>query len=262
MALKLYNESDIQDIADAIRGKNGSSDTYTVSEMADAIDGIPTGGGGSIDYADQDQPIAVINSDITTFKRENGRYAFYDRAGISEINLPKLTMFGAGAFSHAISAEHIYVPKANIPEYTNTAFEYCTSLKKLALPAVTGNVYNAFFQECSNLEAVDLAISGFQQGDHFKNCAKLSVVVLRHSSVVTLSGTGTFSNSPFASGKSGGTLYVPSSLISSYQSATNWSTILGYTNNQIKSIESTHTDPNAPIDLTLYYADGTTIPTS
>lgn len=49
MALKLYNESDIQDIADAIRGKNGSSDTYKVSEMADAIDDIPTGGGGDVD---------------------------------------------------------------------------------------------------------------------------------------------------------------------------------------------------------------------
>lgn len=35
-----------------------------------------------------------------------------------------------------------------------------------------------------------------------------------------------------------------------------------YTNNQIKSIESTHTDPNAPIDFTLYYADGTPIPTT
>ena len=46
MALKLYNETDIEAIADAIRGKNGSSDTYKVSEMADAIDDIPTGGGG------------------------------------------------------------------------------------------------------------------------------------------------------------------------------------------------------------------------
>ena len=49
MALKLYNETDIEAIADAIRGKNGSSDTYKVSEMADAIDDIPTGGGGGAD---------------------------------------------------------------------------------------------------------------------------------------------------------------------------------------------------------------------
>jgi hypothetical protein len=44
MALKLYNESDIQAIANAIRGKNGESTTYKVSQMADAIDNIPSGG--------------------------------------------------------------------------------------------------------------------------------------------------------------------------------------------------------------------------
>ena len=36
-----------QAIADAIRGKNGSSDTYTPSQMANAILNIPSGGGGS-----------------------------------------------------------------------------------------------------------------------------------------------------------------------------------------------------------------------
>lgn len=44
MANKLYEESDIQAIATAIRGKNGSSDTYKVSQMATAIANIPTGG--------------------------------------------------------------------------------------------------------------------------------------------------------------------------------------------------------------------------
>lgn len=42
MSKKLYEESHIQNIADSIRGKNGSSDTYKVSEMANAIDNIPT----------------------------------------------------------------------------------------------------------------------------------------------------------------------------------------------------------------------------
>lgn len=44
MAMKLYSDSDIQDIADAIRSKNGSSDTYKVSQMATAISNIPSGG--------------------------------------------------------------------------------------------------------------------------------------------------------------------------------------------------------------------------
>ena len=40
MAQKLYEESNIQAIADAIRGKNGTTDTYKTSEMAAAITAI------------------------------------------------------------------------------------------------------------------------------------------------------------------------------------------------------------------------------
>ena len=44
MALKITDEQNYQDIADAIRGKLGSSDTFLPSEMADAIERIPSGG--------------------------------------------------------------------------------------------------------------------------------------------------------------------------------------------------------------------------
>ena len=60
-----------------------------------------------------------------------------------------------------------------------------------------------------------------------------------------------FTNTPFASGKAGGTLYVPSALVSEYQAATNWSTILGYSTNSIAAIEGSEYE-NA-------YADGTSI---
>ena len=43
MANKLYNETSIQAIANAIRAKNGSSNSYTVGQMASAIANIPTG---------------------------------------------------------------------------------------------------------------------------------------------------------------------------------------------------------------------------
>ena len=45
MANKLYDETSIQNIANAIRNKNGSSDLYTISQMAQAILDIPYGGG-------------------------------------------------------------------------------------------------------------------------------------------------------------------------------------------------------------------------
>ena len=40
MAVKLYNDTDIQNIADIIRAKNGSGYTYKVSEMSAAINGL------------------------------------------------------------------------------------------------------------------------------------------------------------------------------------------------------------------------------
>lgn len=42
MANKLYEENDIQDIANAIRGKTGKSNTMKVSQMASEISGIET----------------------------------------------------------------------------------------------------------------------------------------------------------------------------------------------------------------------------
>lgn len=45
MSKKLYEENDIKAIADAIRQKNGSTDTYKLAAMAAAITAIETGGG-------------------------------------------------------------------------------------------------------------------------------------------------------------------------------------------------------------------------
>lgn len=61
--------------------------------------------------------------------------------------------------------------------------------------------------------------------------------------------TASANSTQFASNGTGGTLYVPQALISSYQSATNWSTILGYANNSIQAIEGSQYEN--------YYADGT-----
>ena len=44
MTKKLYEESDIQAIADAIREKNGTTNTYTVAEMGGGISSLPLSG--------------------------------------------------------------------------------------------------------------------------------------------------------------------------------------------------------------------------
>lgn len=64
MAKKLYEESSIQDIASAIRAKNGSSDTYTVAQMSTAIADIPTGGGGSSRIIDMNNVDASVQGSM------------------------------------------------------------------------------------------------------------------------------------------------------------------------------------------------------
>lgn len=67
---KLYDENSIMEIASAIRSKSGTSDTFKVSEMANAIQNIPTGGGGITPTGTKD---IVVNGryDITTFAEVN-----------------------------------------------------------------------------------------------------------------------------------------------------------------------------------------------
>lgn len=53
MSKKLYEETSIQDIANAIRNKNGSTSTYKVSEMAGAINDISVGSSDAVLYTPQ-----------------------------------------------------------------------------------------------------------------------------------------------------------------------------------------------------------------
>ena len=188
---------------------------------------------------------------------------FTSCAYLEVADFPKLTKLASGLFFRCIALETLNLPLVDGLDTTTTGnvFAQCTSLEYLVLPSYADLTYNGFANSCSKLKAVDLKAPTSIGASSFNNDTVLDMLVFRGTTACALGNINAFNNTPFASGKAGGTLYVPQSTIASYQSASNWSTILGYANNQIKSIESTHTDPNAPIDLTLYYADGTLIPT-
>ena len=157
----------------------------------------------------------------------------------------------------------VYHSTAVTQLYSGYPFRSVQSLVGVVLPNLTTIRYYDQFNGSVNLEYTDLG-GTFErlQNRQYSGCTKFAMLVIRKtSSIAILPNTNVFDGTCFADGGTGGTLYVPNSLLSTYQNASNWSTILAYTNNQIKSIESTHTDSDAPIDLTLYYADGTLIPT-
>lgn len=88
MVKKLYTESYIEDIADAIREKNGSSNTYTVAQMGPAIQAIPTGGGGAISITNgvlESHLAASGTIPANTFVQFGGTLEFGQKTALSEL---------------------------------------------------------------------------------------------------------------------------------------------------------------------------------
>ena len=104
-------------------------------------------------------------------------------------------------------------------------FQSCTSLTDVRFPVATSCSPTAF-RECTSLELVDLGMAKSISSTCFYDCTVLSTLILRkNDAVTTLSNANAFTNSPFASGGTGGTVYVPSALIESYKTASNWSAL-------------------------------------
>lgn len=186
---------------------------------------------------------------------------FYGSTNLLSADFPNVTDLKNFAFYNCSNMASLKIPKCT---YVRGSAIRSTKIPYLVIPVECG-----FEAQCiyGNSLLIGLDIYGRSAGATFEGGAcsdnsGLNTLVIRHPShVAQLNNINALSNTPFASGKAGGTLYVPASMISSYQGASNWSTILGYATNQIKSIESTATDPTAPVDLTTHYIDGTLIPT-
>ena len=223
---------------------------------------LTTFGNGGYQFSGCSNLTTVDLPNLTTFG--NTGYQFNGCSKLTTVNLPKLTGNTSGGyqFQNCTSLEHIFLPKASLA--AGNCFRGCTKLVTAVFPHKGINATNmggTDFYGCTSLEKVDLKVLRLYTNS-FQNCSKLNMVVLRNTAMTTLSNVNAFTNTPFAKDKAGGTVYVPASLLASYQGNANWATILGYQSgaqNSIKTIESTHDDPDAPIDLTLYYADGTAI---
>ena len=113
------------------------------------------------------------------------------------------------------------------------------ALKQIILRGISRRFNVSAFRGNSQLQIVDIESivgSAAIRNTSFYGNNSFNTLIIRQSSVATIDGQ-TFQGTVFASGGTGGTLYVPQSMITSYQSASNWSTILGYANNSIQKIE-------------------------
>ena len=239
-------DTDLTAVANAIRTKGGTSAQLAFpTGFVSAVEAIPAGGGGGYSIADLASGAPSGEIDITGLSFSD--YAFAYKKGITSV-------VGSGYFSggflflqcSGITKVHISLTGSQSSNF----FQACSGLKTVVMsqPQQGGT---AFFNGCTSLEIADL--NNFQlRANYFYNNSKLATIILRKSNGITqLENAAVLNIAHFKSGGSGGTIYAPSALISTYQSATNWSTINGY-----------GTITWLPIEGSIYetqYADGTPI---
>lgn len=223
MAKKLYPESAVQDIADAIRAKNGSSETYTIGEMAQAIDDIiPVFEAGTIGTTfDGYKDIGKVNvpDGVTSI----GNYAFANCSKLVSIDLPNsLTSIGESAFQLCTSLASIDLPD-NLTSISEQAFQQCESLASIDLPNSITSIGHAAFYNCTSLALIDLPNSLTSIGRQgFRYCASLTTIISRNTTPPTIE-SNTFGDIP-----ADAAIYVPAESVEAYKAAQYWSDRASY----------------------------------
>lgn len=243
-------DADLTSVANAIRTKGGTSASLAFpSGFVSAVEAIETGGGGSsFDLGDHSLPTGAVTTNVTELLGSTFRY----RTGITSVSAPNCTKLTNYVFAACTALQSVSLPVCT-SFFASNNFDGCSMLGGIVLPAITGTMPGATFLNCTSMAYADFGpnLNYWNGNDFFKNCAALTVIILRKSAVCKLNNISYLAGTPFASGGTGGTVYVPQALISSYQSATNWSTLYAAGSTTFAAIEGSQYEN--------YYADGTPI---
>ena len=175
-----------------------------------------------------------------------GKWAFQYCSGMTSVTIPNsVTSIGWSAFNTCSSLTGITIPNSVI-KIDNYAFSHCSSLTGITIPdSVTSIGQSAFmgcssltgitipnsvtsigwfaFYACSSLTVITIPDSVTTIGNRaFENCSKLESVTIQNSTSKLTYNTNTFANIA-----STAKLYVPSNLLSDYQSDSNWTGAFG-----------------------------------
>lgn len=241
-------DSDLTSVANAIRTKGGTSAGLAFpSDFVQAIADIPTGGSGFsvTDVLEDKKPDGVVQ-----FKPSKNVPAY----GIAGRGMTQLTVDltdGYKLMGYAITRNESLARLVILSDYTAAQTQhnsYAITANNAMTQIIMRGRANSFDQSGMRantaLEILDVEYMTHPNGvgtfisSMFYGNTNMNILILRQTDAVpSLANTGAFSGTKFASGKAGGTLYVPNTMIASYQAASNWSTILGYETNSIVKLE-------------------------
>lgn len=148
---------------------------------------------------------------------------------MTELNNSIVTSLRTRACQGATKLVTVNLP--NVTSLGSYAFYQCSGLVTVKIPKLT-SVSTQTWYSCTQLQHADCGQLGNIPAQTFNACSALTELILRKtSSICTLSNVNAINNSPI--GKGTGYIYVPSALVETYKTATNWSTFA----NQFRAIE-------------------------
>ena len=176
--------------------------------------------GGKADVADLSNLETSINTAIadaiTSTYGLRSVSGLIDRS-ITSISNNEVTSIGTNAFANCDKLTTALFP--NVTYIGGSAFNSCSALTTVDFSNVVTIDGNGLYG-CSSLTTAEFPKLSRIETRAFRNCG-FTTFILSNDSVATLVAGDAFSNTPISSGT--GYIYVPDDLVSSYQSANNWS---------------------------------------
>ena len=184
--------------------------------------GTFAGGGDDLkNFIEQHNTISSFsNSGISVI----GTGAFAYCYSLTEVSLPSCTSIESNAFANCLRLRTASFPLCtSIKSYT---FTCCQSLTTVSIPLCT-NIGGYAFSSCYFLATVSFPLCTSIGSYAFNRCYHLVSLYLTGSSIVNLLNSNAFSSTPiggYTSYTEGvyGSIFVPSSLYSTYIASTNW----------------------------------------
>lgn len=230
--------------------ENGS---YDVAQFAEA----------EVQVASEDNLAKLVNNTLTDVNDDTitsiRECSFYNATGLLSVATPYALSIKYQAFARTYSLQSAYFPR--VEKVDGNSFEY-SGIPVISLPSIKGEMNASYvFRENTKLTTADFGPNLTKIGQQeFAGCTNFAKLILRREGYIVLLGSpNTFNGTKFASGGSGGTIYIPKALYEhlgdgsalDYKVATNWSTLDGYGTITWAQIEGSQYE-NA-------YADGTPI---
>jgi hypothetical protein len=201
--------------------------TYTADSGYDGLGQVTV----NVSGGEENRLEEILNGTITTIDSNVTKIISYGCYGIrtlTSVNLPKCSSIGSYAFRGCD-----YLATINAPKVTSLGSYgfFGTKITEVIFP-LTESVPSNCFYSCSALEKADFGVAKSIAASSFYGCSKLSALILRKTDAIcTLSNANAIQSAGV--GKGTGYVYVPSALIETYKTATNWSTFA----NQFRAIE-------------------------